>query len=238
MSYRVKIIRMLLNINEHLMFYPKLAAYYKGQLRTPNPVILDIGANRGQTISFFIRYFPKASVYAFEPNEELINQLAERFTKLPGIVLINKAVSNIDGEQTFYQAVLDETSTLEKLNTESTYLQKKAMILGVNPKEIIKKSYNIETVRLATFIKKMNLEKIDVLKIDVEGHEYKCLKGLSADSFSKINYIQLEYHNDDMYENKVSYTDIEEILLDNGFTLHKRIKHGFGDFYELLFKKL
>jgi FkbM family methyltransferase len=237
MSYRIKIIQSILHINELLIFYPRLSSYYKKEIKTKNPVIIDVGANRGQTISFFLRYFPNAKIYAFEPNRKLINVLANLFKLHNNIVLLNKAVSDIDGKQTFYEMIADETSTLEELNFSSGYLQKKAKILGVTPQELITNKYQVEAVRLDTFINSMNLKEIDILKIDTEGHEYKCLQGLFSNNKAKINYIQLEHHYDDMYVDKPDYKEIETMLLLNGFVLHKKITHGFGNFAELLFKR-
>jgi FkbM family methyltransferase len=238
MSYRVKIIQSILNINELLIFYPKLSSYYKQELKIKNPVIIDVGSNRGQTISFFLRHFPDATIYAFEPNRKLIKVLANVFKLKTNIILLNKAISNIDGKQTFYEIIPDETSTLEQLNFNSGYLRKKAKILGVNPQELITSRYQVEAVRLDTFINNMNLKEIDILKIDTEGHEYKCLQGLFSNNNAKINYIQLEHHFDDMYVGKVGYLEIERILFENGFMLHKKIVHGFGNFAELLFKRI
>jgi hypothetical protein len=48
------------------------------------------------------------------------------------IKIHNLGVSNINGELTFHENILDETSTFEELNFASKYLEKKAKILGVN----------------------------------------------------------------------------------------------------------
>src|SRR5688572_1045677 len=39
MTLRIKLIRYLLNLNERLFFYPKLAAYYKKELDKTDPTI-------------------------------------------------------------------------------------------------------------------------------------------------------------------------------------------------------
>jgi hypothetical protein len=51
-----------------------------------------------------------------------------------------------------------------------------------------------------------------------------------------IRFIQLESHNDDMYLNNNQHKDIENILDKNGFEKIAEIKHGFGDFAELIFE--
>ncbi len=228
----------MLNLNERVLLYPKLATYYKREIKSHNPVIIDVGANSGQTISFFIKNFPGATIHAFEPNPKLFAYLTNKFRSYSAVTLYNKGVSNKNGKQIFFETVIDETSTLEELNLNSNYLLKKAKVLGVKVEEIIAATYEIDVVTMSSFLENLQVEKIHVLKIDTEGHEYKCLQGLFTHVSVTIDYIQLEYHRDDMYMNKVSYVDIERILQQNNFLLHKKIKHGFGDIDELLFKRI
>lgn len=44
--------------------------------RRPHPVILDVGANDGETVSAFLRRFPRARILAFEPYAPLYQRLA------------------------------------------------------------------------------------------------------------------------------------------------------------------
>ena len=41
-----------------------LKNFYK-KLLSKNPTIIDIGANKGQTIDFFKKIFPKSKIFAF-----------------------------------------------------------------------------------------------------------------------------------------------------------------------------
>jgi len=51
-----------------------------------------------------------------------------------------------------------------------------------------------------------------------------------------IRFIQLENHNDDMYLNNNQYHDIEAILNKNDFEKVANIKHGFGDFADIIYE--
>ena len=150
----------------------------------------------------------------------------------------NVGVSNIRGELEFHENILDETSTFEDLNLDSKYLEKKAKVLGVTKENIIVDNYKVEVIRLFDFIKEKPNTFFDVLKIDVEGHELQCLEGLFIDEKKNlpIRFIQLESHNDDMYLSNSNHQDIENILNKNGFEKIAEIKHGFGDFAELIFE--
>ena len=39
------------------------------KLLPKNPIIIDVGANKGQTIDFFLKIFSKPKIYAFEPSD-------------------------------------------------------------------------------------------------------------------------------------------------------------------------
>ena len=77
----------------------------------------------------------------------------------------------------------------------------------------------------------------DVLKIDVEGHELQVLEGLFSNGIQfKIRLIQLESHNDDMYLSNSKHGDIDQLLNKNGYFEIAKIKHGFGDFAEIIYE--
>ena len=133
---------------------------------------------------------------------------------------------------------MDETSTFEELNLDSKYLEKKAKVLGVMKENIIVANYKVNVIRLVDFLKENPNKEYEVLKIDVEGHELQCLQGLFADEKNvlPIRFIQLESHNDDMYLSNNQYHEIEALLNKNGFFKAAEIKHGFGDFAEIIYE--
>lgn len=238
MNLRTQIVQKLVHINEGIFFYPKLKKFYKVNLQQEKVSILDVGANKGQSIDFFLKINAKAEVDAFEPNKKLFVGLEKKYINSENIRLHNFGVSNIKGELVFHENILDETSTFEELNLDSKYLEKKAKVLGVTKENIIVDNYKVNVIRLVDFLKENPNKEYDVLKIDVEGHELQCLQGLFAEENSvlPIRFIQLESHNDDMYLSNNQHQDIETILNKNGFEKIAEIKHGFGDFAEIIFE--
>jgi FkbM family methyltransferase len=236
MNFRIKVIQSLIKLNEDLLFYPKLFNYYKKNLNFTNPIIIDIGANKGQSIDFFRKLYPNAKIYAFEPNFKLFSDLVLKYQGLDNITLSNKGISSKNGFLKFNQTVIDETSTFEELNYSSNYLKKKARYLGIKIDNIICKSYEVEVIKISDFLKSNNINHVNIIKIDTEGHELECLKGLFPNCLNSIDLIQLENHFDDMYIKTSKNEFISKFLAENGFYLEKKIKHGFGDFEEQLFK--
>jgi FkbM family methyltransferase len=234
MSLRIKLIQKIIEINEMIFFYPKLKRFYKSKLSGSKISIIDVSATKGQTIDFFLSLNKYSIIDSFEPNKKLYNNLVKKYSKNKNIKIHNFGISNIYGELIFNENILDETSTFESLNLESKYLSNKAKILGVNKEKLIVSSYNVKVIKLVDFLNK----DYDVLKIDVKGHELECLEGLFVNKdYIPIRFIQLENHQDDMYEMiNEKKSKIISILNLNNFFLVAEVKHGFGGITELIYE--
>ncbi|WP_306351259.1 FkbM family methyltransferase [Flavobacterium sp. '19STA2R22 D10 B1'] len=238
MSFRTKIIQKLIHLNERIFFYPKLRKFYTSHLIKRDVRIIDVGANKGQSIDFFLKIYPDAGIEAFEPNKNLFVYLQNKYKSTRKIELHNFGVSNVEGILEFHENIMDETSSFEELNLNSKYLETKARMLGVSKENIIIDNYDVKVIRLQDFLELRKDTFFDVLKIDVEGHELQTLEGLFSGNANKImiQFIQFESHNDDMYMNKNQHHRIEDILTQNGYECIAKIKHGFGDFHEIIYE--
>jgi FkbM family methyltransferase len=236
MISRIKLITYLIELNEAVLFYPKLKRFYKTVLPA-NPTIFDVGANKGQSADFFLAIRSTAQITSFEPNPRLFQFLTNKYQGIKNMTLVNKGVSNAKQLLTFYINKLDLTSSFEPLNPASKYLAKKAQVMGVKPTEIISEQIEIETIALRDYIEEQGIKHIDLLKIDTEGHELKCLNGLFPLKTCQIDRIQIENHQDDMYQTLDSFESIQALLHEHGYVVEVSIKHSFGDFYEVIFQK-
>lgn len=127
-------------------------------------VIFDVGANVGQSRSYFRYHLPGAKIYSFEPVKATYQQLKSSAEKDKNCVLENIAFGDEAGEKTI--RLFD--SDLTVLNS----LRDDVMNNSGNAKE--------ETIRIDTldhYCSVHNIQKIDLLKIDTEGFEINVLKG-------------------------------------------------------------
>ena len=129
--------------------------------KNENLVIVDVGANEGQTINFFHRLNKKNFLYSFEPNPTLFKILKKKYKNNKNVKLFQKGVSDLSTTRTFYENILHESSTFEKLNMSSKYLKKKSIILGVKPSEIISTSYPVKVINLNEFLNKEGIIIVD-----------------------------------------------------------------------------
>ena len=69
-----KIFNVLINLIDYSN-KKKILNFFKKKLKNKPLNIIDIGAHKGETIDFFLNNFLINRILAFEPNEELYNQL-------------------------------------------------------------------------------------------------------------------------------------------------------------------
>ena len=236
---RLRLVSELIELNESFFFNRKLLLFYKKAFNNDLNVVLDVGANKGQSIELFLKLNKNCTIHAFEPNPALSDKLKAKYKGYQNIHIHKLGISDVTGLKTFHENIFEQTSTFEEINFDSKYLKTKAKVLGVDPKNIIKESYPVEVITLSDFLTEHNMGRIDLLKIDTEGHEYSCLKGLFKGNTNwHIRFIQMEIHNDDMCKNKNSSEDIFDLLDSKSYKTKDRIKHGFGDFSEYIFEKV
>jgi FkbM family methyltransferase len=130
--------------------------------------ILDIGANTGIYATLAKVYSPNAVVYAFEPQPNIFNVLKKN-NKLNNfdIHCEKLALSNQEGIMPFYNY---GASTFTTGNTTAGSLNKDWQTGE-------QYSINVPVKELKTYVEANNIEKIDLIKIDVETYEYEVLSG-------------------------------------------------------------
>ena len=142
-------------------------------------IVMDVGANIGQTAYEVMKHFPKSRVYCFEPIPSTFNELVERTKIFPNVFPINIAFG-------------DEIETLsimaKPLSEQNT--------LVANTEEIVTENMELIEVKVETldqFCEKNKISKINLLKIDTEGYEMKVLKGAeNLITSGCIDYILIE----------------------------------------------
>jgi hypothetical protein len=144
-------------------------------------------------------------------------------------------LGKVSETKNFYESILSETSTFVLPNENSLYLKKKNRILFSKNENAFLETL-ADLVTFDGFTKANGIDFVDVLKIDVEGLEFEVLQGASnALKAKKIGVVQFERHTDDMRVD--NFADIDQFLRINGYLKIKEIKHPFGDFFEILYRR-
>jgi len=198
-------------------------------------VCFDIGANRGQTVRLFKEIFPNCKIYAFEPHPNIFRTLGSIYNLEDGVNCLNLAVGQLSGIFPFWVSPLDEASSMHLPDPKSTWNKKKALILGIDPEKMYEK-IDVDVITLDEFTSQHGIQRIDILKIDVEGGELQVLLGSrSIFQENRVSIVQYESHEDDLRPSQ--QIQIESFLTEYGFVEHSSIRHAFGNFSDKIYLK-
>tara|TARA_Y100000768_G_C23815410_1_gene603850 strand:+ start:41 stop:754 length:714 start_codon:yes stop_codon:yes gene_type:complete len=208
--------------------------FIKKKLGNEIETLIDIGANVGETILEFNRNFKIKKIYSIEPNFEAYNEIKKQKNK--NVEVFNFAASDIEEQDKLKIGYLSSMSTINAINNDSIYTKVKSFIIWILTRKfaIYKNETIIEKKRLDKFIDKQDIDVVDILKIDTEGHEFNVIKGL-GDHITKVKLILFEYHDDDSIVKNYSIDDIDNHFASNNFIQKSKIKMKFRNIYEYIF---
>ena len=226
-----KLILLIIDVIRYYYHQPRILHYLK---KINVQIAIDIGAHKGETIDYFLKIPKIKKIYSFEPQEKIFTYLKKKYINNKKIILNKTALSNKNIKRDFYINKLSLTSGFSKINNNSSWFRIKKKIL--NTKNIYEKKISIKTNTLDNFIKKNKIKKIDILKIDTEGHELHILKG-SENLIKKklVKYLLIEINHSNMYVN-YSNKKIDIFLKKNNFIIVKKFKFPFHPFSDVLYK--
>jgi FkbM family methyltransferase len=123
--------------------------------------ILDLGANIGASVLWFHRRFPDAEIHAVEPDRRSLAKLERNVGGLPGVTVHHAAVAGEGGPRTFYEARQAWSSSLRADAAAGGH------------------ATTVTAVTLPTLLReRVGRERVDLLKMDVEGTEWELLQRL------------------------------------------------------------
>ena len=100
---------------------------------------------------------------------------------------------------------------------------------------MITKKVIVKTNTLDKIIKKNKILKIDLVKIDTEGHELQVLKGMNK-SLKKITHILVEIHNDKIYQN-YNPKKVHNFLIRNNYELKDKFRFPFTTWEDRIYTR-
>ncbi|AFZ33851.1 methyltransferase FkbM family [Stanieria cyanosphaera PCC 7437] len=182
----------------------ELSFLKKYLIQRQNPIVFDVGANRGKYSLICQQLNPNSKIFCFEPHPQNFSFLKEQI-KSSNIVVLNQALSEQPGKLFLYDYKNNNGST------HATLYENVIETLHGSESTAVE----VEVSTIDTVIKNYNLDKIDLLKIDVEGHELKVLTGAKeAIQQGKIEAIQFEFTHINVIS-RVFMKDFIELLGEN-----------------------
>jgi FkbM family methyltransferase len=155
---------------------------YFFETTAPEPYVIDCGGHIGLSVLYFKSLYPDSRIVTFEPNPETFWYLRQniRQNRLQGVTAVNKALTGERRKQAIlyvgedYLQAWDSTDTIKP-------------DLWTNMDQY--RAIPVRTTILSPHIK----ERVEFIKLDIEGAEYDVLAESRA-RMSSVNALTLEYH--------------------------------------------
>ena len=169
------------------------------------PIVFDVGANVGQTVSKIQKLFPRAQIHAFEPSHTTFSKLSELKSLSTNVHLNNCGVGAEAGELEF-----NETSR----SVMSSFLEPGDIQDAVVARK------KVPIISIDEYCLNRGVKKIDTLKIDTQSFEYQVLLGANRMLTEKsISIIIAELIVADTYKELTPLHVVLELMHTLGYKL-------------------
>jgi len=173
----------------------------------PAKLVIDIGCFNGGTSIFFHNELKGVKVIGFEPSKQSHQEALKNTEGIPEIKIENYAISDFCGVTEFFVTDNKVSSSLNPLT-------------GTDTRFSTEKVERVETITLDEYFKSNGLqdEKVLAMKLDVQGHELKVLKG-AVNTLKRTMFVLTELSNHESYEGGARYFEVDQAMRENGFVL-------------------
>jgi 2-O-methyltransferase len=178
-----------------------------------DPVIVEVGANCGQTTVELLKAMPGATIFAFEPEPRAIAKFRAVIAN-PNVHLYECAVGAVSGTISFHQSSgaeylpeysegWDQSGSIRRPNSH----------LKVWPWVKFEKQITVPITTLDAWSEQHRISEADFIWADVQGAESDLVEG-AAQFLKSSRYFYTEYSNDEWYEGQITLAELLKKLPD------------------------
>lgn len=180
------------------------------------PIVFDVGANRGQYAFEVASVFKGVSLYSFEPSAYTYGLLIKNLEERKLIDYVKAFKLGFGQEEGIQRLYFQEPGTPV------------ASLYKTDHANFASKSYQSEDIvieSIDSFCHRNGIHEIDLLKLDIEGHEYFALCGATTMlNNHKIRFIQFEF-GEFHIDSRTFFKDFYE-LLSTHYNLYRIVSDG------------
>lgn len=178
-----------------------------------NLVIFDVGANKGEWSYLISKKNINASFFLFEPQTGCHPFIIEKH--IPNMRLFPLAVSSLPNKK------VDLFSTSNTAGLASIYVRRDTYFQSLEFNK-----FNTMTTTIDKVISDNNLDFVDFIKMDIEGHELEALKGASnCLQMGKIHAIAFEFGSGNI-NSRTYFHDFWDLLAPLGYQFFRILPWG------------
>jgi len=175
-------------------------------------IIFDVGANTGRAARFYLKHFPRATVYSFEPFQQSFEALRAD-GRLASVKAFNVALGSKSEEAMLHSFEGSELNSLLALDPKAS------MFLDADRLES-RREVSVRVSTLDDFCEEHSIRRIDILKIDTQGYDLEVLRGARDLLASKrVRVIQVEANFVSLYCGQPRFGELVEHLSEAGYGL-------------------
>lgn len=178
--------------------------------------IFDVGANIGNWAYLAHEVFPDATIHCFEIMKDTYEKLARRAEETPNIIVCNHGLSHQNEEVMLkhFPHASGLTTMVEPLQIpENAEMHFADRLQHHYTKGIV--------ITGDSYVQNAKVNRINFLKIDVEGADYLVLKGFTKTiDMKKVDLIQFEYGRANIFSKFLLY-DFYLFLKEKGYQVGK-----------------
>jgi FkbM family methyltransferase len=185
----------------------------KAYVDTETPVIFDVGAHYGESVTDYRCMLPHSTIYSFEPDSQSFSRLKQNTAGLKDVYCFQQALSDNSGQADLYINSSSATNSLLPISDTATALWGEAVRTSSSTERVT-------TATLDSFCVSQNVDRINILKIDVQGAEMSVLKG-ATDMFSreKVDVVICEIITSPTYTGQNTLKEYLEFVENSGLVL-------------------
>jgi FkbM family methyltransferase len=155
---------------------------FRGNL-SPAPLLLDLGANVGGFAAEFLDEYPAARVVLVEADPYLVGMLQQRFVDHSGVRLFGGLVGpSCQAEVSFHLSRIPEGNSVLREFSETW-----------SPGE--SREIRVEMTSLPRLLELSEIDRVDLLKVDIEGSEWDILESFSPELYALVDQLTVEFHD-------------------------------------------
>ncbi|MBI4575116.1 MAG: FkbM family methyltransferase [Planctomycetes bacterium] len=207
----------------HLYFFGHYERWLEDALRRilrPGSVAVDVGANIGYyTLRMASLVGEGGNVFALEPNPKAYGRLLENLNinRFRNVRPFPMALSDSHGVfklHSYGGADGDLVSTFHEGNLQSPRKAVPVADRGIH-------SYDVEGTTLDELLGPREVPRLDLVKVDVEGHELRVLRGAEGTLRAYRPHVIFEYNRRAWSNAGSELSDARRILAGLGYTLYR-----------------
>jgi FkbM family methyltransferase len=169
--------------------------------RKAQHVIIDVGANVGQSTLRCAKQFPDARIHSLEPVPDTFQKLASAVKSFPNIQPHCLALGRESGECTM---VVQDDAAMNRFVRD----------------EPADRTTVVRVATLADFCRDHDIDHIDFIKIDTVGHDLEVILG-AADGLDRIDFLQCVVSANPYNRFHASFDEVFRHMLNHDFYLYR-----------------